>query len=478
MNRLLPSLFPALSFALVSAALVGCATPSPPHGIILVSIDTLRADHTTPYGAPAMATPTLARLAAEGTMFERTFSQSNETLFSHASMFTSQLPSDLGPINYDLTIPDGTTTLASTLQDAGWTTAGIVAGGHLARVFGLDDGFQTYVEGQRWGTFQETEPMSARWLDDIAAGDDPFFLFLHSYDCHAPYTKPHVFGRMSTPGYDGPMLDRVHDSITYEKIYNGAFYPDLPLSQVENGRGQRILTPEVHAKLARHAADPSSKRITLDAEDIAFLKGLYASATLYADLWLQVLLDDLEARNMLDTTTIVVVSDHGEGLLDHGYFNHRDSLHDSATQVPFIVWRPDAAKRGVRQSEVTQLLDVAPTILGLAGEDVPASMQGTDLTGCLDGGDCNTPGTAYSEAVLEMVSVTDGVMRLTVTGAPADSDAMTERIQKPAPAFATLWDAGGAPGTEAPLSLLELDPVLLERLQKGALSARAAGGAQ
>jgi len=465
LNRLLPLL----------ALGVGCAQPTPPRGIILVSIDTLRADHTTPYGASAGATPTLARLASEGTLFERTYAQSNETLFSHASLFTSQLPSDLGPVDYDLTIPDGTPTLASTLRDAGWKTGGVVAGGHLARVFGLDDGFDQYVEGRRWGSFQETEPMASRWLADVAEGDDPFFLFLHSYDCHAPYTKPHVFGRMATPGYDGVMLDRVHDSITYEKILDGAFYPDLPLSQLENSKGTRILTPQVHAQLAEHARQPDSKRITLSDTDLQFMKGMYASGVLYADLWLQVLLDDLEARNMLDTTTIVLVSDHGEGLLDHGYFNHRDSLHDAATQVPFIVWRPDS-KKAVRQREVTRLLDVAPTILGLAGIQPPESMQGVDLTGCLDGGTCGTPGTAYSEGVLEQISVTDGTFRLTVTGAPAHTAAMDARIEKPAPAFAHLWDAGGAPGSEKPLSVLELDDTLLQRLTRGALDARSAGG--
>ena len=103
-------------------------------------------------------------------------------------------------------------------------------------------------------------------------------------------------------------------------------------------------------------------------------------------------------------------------------------------------------------------------------------MQGVDLSGCLDGGACNTPGTAYSEAVLEMVSVTDGVMRMTVSGAPAHTHAMTARIEQPAPAFASVWDAGGPPGTEQPSSVLSLDPVLLKRLQDGALDARRAGG--
>ena len=466
-----------LGCALALALGAGCAQPEPPRGIVVISIDTLRADHTTPYGAAAGATPTLSRLAAEGTLFERTYAQANETLFSHASLFSSQIPSDLGSVDYDLTIPDGTPTLASALSEAGWTTGGVVAGGHLARVFGLDDGFATYTEGRRWGSFQETAPMAARWLADAAAGDAPFMLFLHSYDCHAPYTKPHVFGRMATPGHDGPMVDRVSDSLTYEKIYNGAFYPDLPLSQLENANGARILTPEVHAQLATYARKAGVKRISLSTDDKAFLKGLYQSSVLYADTWLQVVLDELETLGLSETTTIVVVSDHGEGLLDHGYFNHRDSLHDSATQVPFIVWRPDAAERGVRQREVTQLLDVAPTVLGMAGVDIPASMQGTDLSGCLDGGRCHTPGIAYSEAVLEMVSVTDGTFRLTVEGAPAASEGIDTRLRAPAPAFADLYDAGGPPGSEKPLSLLELDAAILKRLTQGALDARAKGGA-
>jgi len=465
----------AAAVAVSIAAGLGCAPPERPHGVIVISIDTLRADHTTPYGASGGATPTLARLAAEGTVFERTYAQANETLFSHASLFTSQLPSDLGPVDYDLTIPDGTPTLASALSSAGWKTGGVVAGGHLARVFGLDDGFDTYTEGRRWGSFQETAPMAGRWLADVAEGDDPFMLFLHSYDCHAPYTKPHVFGRMATPGHSGPMLDRVHDSLTYEKIHNDTLYPDLPLGQLENSNGARILTPQVHAELAAYSRQKDVSRVTLGADDQAFLKGLYASSVLYADLWLQVVLDQIDDLGLTETTTIIVVSDHGEGLLDHGYFNHRDSLHDSATQVPFIVWRPDAEARGVRQREVTQLLDVAPTVLGLAGVDVPETMQGTDLSGCLDGGRCGTPGTAYSEAVLEMVSVTDGTFRLTVTGAPATSDALDRRIEAPAPAFADLYDAGGPPGSETSLSLLELDAAILARLIKGATAARAAG---
>ncbi len=468
--------FSVVQGAVLAVSLAACNTRPAPRGIILISIDTLRADHTTPYGASGTATPTLARLAAEGTVFERTYSQANETLPSHASLFTSQLPSDLGELNYDLTIPDGTPTLASALSAAGWRTGAIVAGGHLARVFGLDDGFSTYFEGRRWGSFQETLPMATRWLADAKESDQPFFLFLHSYDCHAPYTKPGVFGRLATPNYEGPLLDRVHDSLTYERIFNSAYYPELPLSQLQNSKGSRVLTPEIHGRLARYARQPDVPRITLGAEDQAFLKGLYGSAVSYADLWLQVLLDDLDRMGMRETTTLVIVSDHGEGLLDHGFFTHRDNLQDATTQVPFVVWRPDATARGVRQKEVTRLLDVAPTILGLADVEAPATLQGVNLQHCLDGGRCNTPGTAVSEAVLETISVTDGVLRLTVEGAPAHSEAMDRRLDSLHPTFAHVHDASGAPGTEKELALLSVDPTLLQRLVDGAKTARAARG--
>ena len=457
-------------------ALAGCggAPPAPapvaPRGVILISVDTLRADHVTPD-----ITPSLAALSERSTRFTHAYAQANETLFSHGSLFTSQLPSRVRPLDYEWTIPEGTPTLAGALAEAGWRTGAMVSGGHLARIFGVDDGFGDYVEAQRWGSFQETVPMALRWLDKATAAADgrppePFFLFVHSYDVHAPYTKPGVMGRLAAPGYDGPLLEPSAVSLFYERLYRDGWYPDFPLSTLTNRSGTRVLTPRVHELLPEYAARPGVKKVTLTDADRAHLDGLYDTGALYADLWIGVLLAELERRGLAETTAIAVVSDHGEGLLDHGFFTHRGSLHDASTHVPFILHLPDApASQGREVSEAAALLDVAPTLLAWAGVEAPASMVGRDLLPCVRGGDC-APGAAASEGVLEMVSVTDGRSRLTVTGAPAASEAMDALLREVAPGDvgAALYDTTPPSGAEV---LLE-DDATFERLRAALVAAR------
>ncbi len=454
----------------------GCGTSeaqnTPPHGIIIVSIDTLRADATSPYGAPADRTPNMARLAAESIVFDNVFAQSNETLPSHASLFTSQLPSHLGPVNYDLTIPDGTPTLASALRDAGWNTAAVVAGGHLARIFGLDDGFGLYVEGRRWGSFQETLPMGVRWLEQAVQGDAPFYLFLHSYDCHGPYTKPGLFGLQGSPGYDGAMLNSAHNPQTYTRIYGSAYFPEFPLERIENSKGEIVLKKGERTALPAWA-QTDVPRVTLGPEDQAFLRGLYTTGVVYADLWLGVLLDELDRMGIADTTTLIVLSDHGEDTLNHGFMGHRIELHDATTQVPLMVRLPKAQRRTGRVKDLAQLLDVAPTVLGLAGVAVPDSMEGLSLQGCIVGEGCTTSGVAVSEAVDQLVSATDGRFRLTVDGLEAHDVAVDAAMAHPTAPQVQLWDVGGPPGSDTELPLEKLPAARIQQLADLARAQRA-----
>ena len=467
-------------------ALSGCggASPAPapasPRGVILISVDTLRADHVAGFGGAAstestghVLTPTLAALGDRSTRFTRTYAQANETLFSHGSLFTSQLPSRVRPLDYEWTIPDGTPTLAAALSEAGWRTGAMVSGGHLARIFGVDDGFGEYVEAQRWGSFQETVPMALRWLDKAAAAPEPFFLFIHGYDAHAPYTKPHVLGRLASPNYDGPLLEPSAVSLFYERLYKDGWYPDFPLSTLTNRSGTRVLTPRIHELLPEYAARTGVKKVTLTDADRAWLDGMYDTGVLYADLWIGVLLAELERRGLAETTAIAVVSDHGEGLLDHGFFTHRGSLHDASTHVPFVLHLPDAPEsQGREVGEVAALLDVAPTLLSWAGVPAPPAMAGRDLLACAREGDCPAGGAAASEGVLEMVSVTDGERRLTVQGAPASSaamDALLRGVGADDPE-AALYDTTRGSGAEV---LIE-DAEAFERLRAALVDARAA----
>jgi arylsulfatase A-like enzyme len=439
-----------------------------PPSILVISMDGLRPDHTAPYGAPTSATPSLADLAKTSTVFTRSYANANETLFSHASMFTSTIPSHLGELNYDLTIKTAQPTLAMALSYAGYRTGAIVASGHLARVFGLDDGFQEYIEGQRWGSFQETVPMAVRWLEGAAQSEQPFFLFVHGYDVHIPYTKPTVFGRSATPGYDGVLLERADDSLVYERIYERTLYPDFPVAQITTHTGAKVITPEIGEELKAWSQRPDAGGIPLNDEDIAFMKGLYATSAFYADAWVGVLLQETRRLGLWDDLIVIVMSDHGEELLDHGLVNHRNTLEDSATSCIMMIHRPDG--RGTRVDDVVELLDLAPTVLDLAGASIPDTFQGTSLVPCLESGRCPVDGVAYSEGILHHVSATDGIRRLTVNGFPAASPEVDDELRNGAKSeHVTYEDVRGPPGTETPA---EPDG-LFTRLTTAALERRA-----
>jgi arylsulfatase A-like enzyme len=457
-----------LLVALLSSACTASATPDRP-GVILVSVDTLRADRVFPWGGDPSESPTFRRLAQESIVFEHAYSTANETLFSHASIFTSKVASHIGNLDYDLTIPDGMPTLAGTLSAAGYRTGAVVAGGHLGRIFGLDDGFEEYAEGRWWGSFQETVPMALRWLDQPEGEGKLPFAFVHGYDCHIPYLKPVVFGRMVAPGYDGRFLELSHDPHFYEKVYRGRFYPDFELEVVENQAGSTLLDPGTYARLAEYAADPTHEFLELSARDLEWLRGSYQSAAFYADLWLEVLLTELDERGLLDTSVLVVTSDHGEELLDHGYFNHRSTLRDATTRVPLLVRLPGGRGGGRRVSAPVSTLDIAPTLLALSGVARPDGMEGTDLSPCLEG-DC-AGSIAYSEGVLDMVSVTDGRWRLLVDGAPAADPAMDALVAAGDTASTHLYDSSEPDGPDR-----ATDPALADvvaRLRAAIQQARA-----
>jgi len=403
------------------AALLACGK-APPRGTILVSIDTLRADAVEGYGAPMGATPALAAFTAESVAFDEVYSQANETLPSHGSIFTSRLPSHVAPVDHDFTIPPGTPTLAGQMKAAGRRTGAMVASGHLARVFGLDDGFDDYQETAWWGSFQATVPMGLRWLDQAIADDAPFFLFVHGYDAHDPYVRPGVFARLATPGAPDTLGDLRYDPQFYERIYQGVYYPGFPLVRVPNGAGVPILASDLYQRLPAWAASPSVDRRPLTDTETAEIKGSYRSAVRYADYWVGVLLAELDRRGLLETTDVMIVSDHGEELLDHGFISHRHSLRGSSTRVPMLL-RPSGGTPPVRVAGLRSLLDVAPTLLDAAGAPALPGAEGRSLLPCV-GGACDAEPVVVSEAVADEVSVTDGTWRLVARGLRAEDPAL------------------------------------------------------
>lgn len=403
----------------------------PPNGIIIISVDTLRADRVGYLGGAADLMPNLNALAETSFRFHDAHAAANETLFSHGALFTGQMPSAIAPINYDFSFQDDQTTLASAARDAGWKTAAVVASGHLSRVFGLDVGFDDYVESRQWGSFFQTVPLATQWLDRHLSTADPasFLLFVHSYDCHSPYSKPGPMGRLASPQYHGLMLGINQDPLMIEKLYIDRYIPSAQLTRIENNRQQPVLSPNLYAQLRERAA--AGEGSTLQQADFDYLVGQYETAIQYADMQIGVFLEALEARGLLDTTTLVVLSDHGEGLMTHDFFSHRSTLRDAEVHVPLLIRPPGGLPSGRDVYATTSLIDVAPTLLEASAIPVPDVMTGRDLTGCFQDR-CPEDGVAISEAALDIVSITDGAHRLVVTdGQPSLYDDHDQPVDDP-----------------------------------------------
>lgn len=339
-----------LSLLFVVLAAAACGRPAPPPAapavrpsVLLVTIDTLRADRVG-----VGLTPAIDAVAATGVRFLAARSTVPLTLPSHTTILTGLLPPahgvrENGLDGLDVSHP----TVATLLKDAGYQTAAFIGAFVLDRRFGLARGFDTYddqiprdpaaadrLEAERPATAVIDRALA--WLN--APGHDgaasPFFVWIHLYDPHAPYQPPAEF--------------------------------------VE--RAQRLRT------------SPPSPNLPVVPNPV-----LYDAEVAYADAQLGRVFDLLRARRLLDRTLIVVAGDHGEGLGDHGERTHGMLLYDSTLRVPLIIRAPGG--RGEIRTGAVSLVDVAPTIAHAAGVAVPGGVQGHDLLGALP----RTSEEAYAE---------------------------------------------------------------------------------
>ena len=386
------------------ALLLACAPAPGPPNLILISVDGLRADRTGIGGNPRAPTPTLDRLAAEGLWFTHAFSQSNESLFSHAAMFTGRHVSELAAPDYrTFLLPEDALLIAELLGLYGYSTAAFVAGGHLRAGYGFDQGASVFDDTHDFGTFFHKAPQALEWVEQQAR--EPFFLTLHGYDCHRPYPHAgpwyHAYGSDYTGSVDALLSDRR----ATERVYDGVYYPDFPLESFFHAAGDPILDPAGYTRLTDwDAADG----VPLSAADIAHLRDHYDGGLLAADLQLGWFLSELEARGGLDNTVIILTSDHGEDLHDHGFFNHRVTLRDSTTRVPLIIWGSAATGR---REELAEAIDVVPTLLALAGATPPAGLAGRDLLATAP-----APEVIFQEGVLGHLSARTLTHRLVFSG--------------------------------------------------------------
>jgi choline-sulfatase len=332
----------------------GVTAPAPLN-VLLVTLDTTRADRIGAYGYAGARTSHLDRLAAEGVRFERAIAQAPITLPSHASLFTARFPFAHGVRNNgNFYLSDQFPTLATTLHDRGYRTAAFVSSFILDRRYGLSRGFDEYddrlesgrkrvvdFEVERRG--DETARKATAWLDRYARENPPatgglagararqFFVWLHLYDPHEPYRPPQPFRDL--------FADRPYDG------------------------------------------------------EIAF-----------DDTILAAVMDRLDKLGLLGSTLIAVVGDHGESLGDHGEETHSMLLYDASLRVPMIVWRPGRLPAGKVVQPLVRVVDLAPTLLEVLGAPALAGAQGRSLLPIVTGSrNARTPpAPAYAETYLPL----------------------------------------------------------------------------
>jgi arylsulfatase A-like enzyme len=315
--------------------------------ILLISIDTLRADHLGCYGYERPTSPNIDALAAKGVLFENAFSPTSWTLPGHMSMLTSLYPSfhKLVARRNGARLHEAELTLAELLSSVGYRTAAFVNHPYLAAEWGFDQGFDLYLRKKKSLVLAEAQTQSAiDWVEwhlfHQHRGLEPsaFFLFVHYMDPHETYDAPPPFRDRYTGQYDG------------------------------------TLRPPDHFVTMFKRRDFPSK------EDYRYVLALYDGEISYVDqavgrLWKR--LDDLR---LLDSMVVVLTSDHGEEFKEHGGMGHKSTIYREQLHVPLVITYPPKIAPGQRVSSQASLVDIYPTVVGLIGEDVPAQAQGTDLT--------------------------------------------------------------------------------------------------
>lgn len=340
-----------------------------PYNILLILFDSLRADHTAPYGSTEVRTPGVQALADAGVTFARARSSASWTRPAVAGMLTSLTPPSHGVLGYEDKLPASTPYLPEILRDAGYHTAAVVNNAMVSQAFGFARGFEEAIElfAMRDAPKRGAGPgaQAARvWARFIApaverAGDRPFFVYLHELDPHSPYDPPKPFGTFYDFGYEGEAQS----------------------------------TLEGLRRFRRHPEEVTS-------EDVRHLQAQYRGEITYMDRYLAGILGALDAAGLADTTVVVFVSDHGEEFWEHRSVGHGHAVYEELLRVPFLMRLDGVLPAGRRVETDVGLVDLAPTLLDLVGLEIPERMQGQSLLPDVDakGAPTARPHFAYAAA--------------------------------------------------------------------------------
>lgn len=319
---------------LLAVFIVSCGEkPEPVRRVLLITLDTVRADALRCYGLPPQSadTPNLDRLAAEGTLFQRAVCQIPATLTSHTAILTGLRPRSSGVRFASDSVPKEVMTITEVMKDAGFSTAAFLSAAVLNKTFGLDQGFDCFddlsdrtaqVNAERSG--KDTTDLAIEWLAQRQPNES-FFLWVHYYDAHSPYQPEPEDDVYGPQNYSGP-IDGSADQIT------------------------RMI---------------ASKGAELTQTDLERLRSLYLAEVAMVDHEVGRLIDSFDHVCGASPNLIVTLADHGENLGEGGRFFHGADLYESSMHIPLIIRWPEQRHSGSKISNLACAMDVAPTILSV-----------------------------------------------------------------------------------------------------------------
>jgi len=305
--------------------------------VLIITLDTTRADHIGAYGYKTAQTPNIDLLASQGIRFENGYTSVPLTLPSHSALFTGRYPiANNVRNNGSYFLPENEVTLAEVLQDRGYDTRAVISSFVLLSKFGVNQGFALYDDSL------DTHEMIRNYKSEIPAelvhekfsawlgqNNKPFFYWLHFYDPHTPYRPPLEFAKRFPQGS----------------------------------------------------------------------KGLYDGEIAYTDVWVGRVIEDLRRRGLLEHTLVIIAADHGEAFGEHVEQGHGIFCYEEALRVPLIFYAPKFFGKARTAAARVGLVDVMPTVLDLLGFDIPRAVQGRSFRSLLKGGSEKEERTFYFESL-------------------------------------------------------------------------------
>jgi arylsulfatase len=317
------------ALALAACQQRSASEPTRPN-LLLIVVDTLRADHLGCYGHEQATSPAIDALAGEGIRFERAYSSAPWTKPSVGSIMTGLHPSHHAVDRMLRVLPESAQTIADRLRENGYRTGGVISHSLLGKQYGFDQGFETYDESNARGHgYISTPNVTERALalmDELASSGEPFFLFVHFFDPHDTY--------------------RPHDGVDFAA-----------------------------AKVGRVRAGFSSPRLRVmdpppNREEVGLLQDVYDEEIWFTDRGIERLLNELRRLRLIDQTLVVLTADHGEEFLERGWLGHGSSLYEELLHVPLIMRLPGGRQAGTVRKDPVSLVGVAATIFDVLGIEV------------------------------------------------------------------------------------------------------------